>query len=178
MFASALSLGKCIIYYIFFTVPAPMGCIRPQATPTFSSFLKRSTRSWRAMGLKSTSPSKASRNVFSLCLKIISICEVSCQSWWLSRGMIVSHCLSYPWPGFNSQPWRCISGDLSQDDQTHLERRWTSPTHHKPIESIWGIQSSTARSWFRYFLPARGCPLQHFYVSHTWHNKGYFYTYS
>ena len=57
-----------------------------------------------------------------------------------------SHCLSSPWPGFNSQPWRRISRDFSLADGTHLERRLAPSSRHKPIERIRAIRSNTASS--------------------------------
>ena len=68
-------------------------------------------------------------------VKLLGCCFCIFLTWsrYLSGWINASHCLSSPWPGFNSQPWRRISRD-SRD--------------HKPIERIWGIWSNIANSFF------------------------------
>ena len=65
------------------------------------------------------------------------------------------------------------------DHTCTLGRRWTAPSHHKPIERVWVIWSNTARFWFRYFLASEndGQALQHSYLLRSWHNRIYIHTY-
>jgi len=48
--------------------------------------------------------------------------------------MNISHCLSSPWPGFHSRPWRSISRDFSLADHTLPTR--PEPARQKMAQSL------------------------------------------